>query len=374
MLCDIQLDQLQLLPTIRLDGSGGTIPELVFSPNGRMLASWGGNSIMVWNLSKRAKPTSLPFHAWLEGTFASGNEYFVGCDNEAAEVWSVSARHRVRKVVFPESLDEQSLFHSPIMSVFGKQLVIATHRFVQVGSLLDEEEPEVYALPEGDEFLGVRKPRGMPLAAYFCRQGKSGRKTLRVVDIRSRKTIRTVPADACQHTILSTDGGWCLLGPDRQDRFRIWNLRKERKVCQFSFRERYWWFRAAFTQDHKYLVNKDILGVWRVADGRLVNEIHADAEWCRFQFCRARGRRIAALLSRQDGGTRRILFVDMLTGKPLGLADGHTTGDGVFSPDGRWFATISDHNYRVSTSFETLPEGTVVLTDLGALSRLSDRR
>lgn len=229
------------VPDRRLKGHSGEVRKLVFSSDGRELASVAhDNTARVWNLaSQAAKETTLRGHGgWVRSCFfAGGTKYLVsGGYDELIKVWQPETYEEVR----PLRAHEDAVLWSTF-SPDGKRMITAGRDHKALIWSIDGDEPlqaldespisadasegPVAALKEGHSYLvnGV---------AFFgsgdSRVATSaGDDTVRIWDLKAGGQLRRIEGTGAIGVVAAADDGTWLATGSNEQFAKLWNANDE---------------------------------------------------------------------------------------------------------------------------------------------------
>jgi WD40 repeat protein len=367
----------------------GQVMGVAFSPDGRLLASASNQSIRIWDVAERRSITSIPqparavvFHPDCRRMVT------IAYDDRSIHLWDANSGRELRTLK-GHTLAVQSVAFSPD----GKQLASATTNTVreQDGTPVRKEAGEVFVweTESGRRLLALTDQHGGVESVAFSPDGAllacgSEDRTVRIREAETGRTLRTlqcqdvvlrvafggdgllavgcgnnyrIPADillykvADGHLVRRLTGHKALIwgvafSPDGKrlasasgdETVRIWDVGTGRELC--TYRDVNWVFSVAFSPDGRLIAsagNSWTVKLWDAGgDQEPRTPGHRASGWLAHAAFSMDGKRLAAL------GPRGVYLWDTITGLEIDRFPG--SQDLVFSPDGRFLATVGpDH-------------------------------
>lgn len=338
-----QLDKAKLIVE---SGHSNGIKSVVFSPNGKLLASGGGNeqNVKLWDTSTGQELLTLNFAGFLNSLAFSPNGEILataGNDNSNYEnivLWNAATGQKLRaiKVDFPTVT---SVAFSPSDNVLASGNSDGSIKFWDVAT--------------GKELKTFNGHSEQVNSVSFSSNGKllasgSNDKNVKLWDVATGKVIKTFDGHPnwVNSVVLSPDGN-TLASADQDNEINIWDTATGKKLMEFKDLPAGGIYSIAFSPDGKSVVAGVLSTIWfcNLTTGKaaLTSRVHSSV--------------IYSVAFSADGNVlatgsddKTIKLWSMTTGRQLQTFKSHTSSirEVAFTPNGTSLASgDGDHNVKI---------------------------
>jgi hypothetical protein len=217
--------------------------------------------------------------------------------------------------------------------------------------------------------------RGSRMLMYSCRvqEIKKGEPSFWATDVVSGQRVAELPLDFVGFPTVARDGTRLLMRrSDKPTTCQSWSITTASLLAEWDAELTLQpielsWDGAYAAQSHDHKGGAQV-SVWETATGRLLQNIELPGLSPRLRFS-PRQHLLAATRNHRNQNVDETLFINPLSGTCVGMTSGHPMlleNCHTFSPDGRWFASIST-DLSVSYQMNPVPSGTVFLSNLISL-------
>jgi WD40 repeat protein/serine/threonine protein kinase len=318
---------------LTLEGHGGLVRSVVFSPDGKRLATGSEDGrVRVWDLASGREPLVLTGHATDVASIAfspDGRQIASGSFDRTVRLWDADTGQMLRPF-----LGHSNGLTSVTFSPDGKRLASASHdATVKVWDMATGEKMLDF---KGDDLLvlGVAfSPDGRWLASA-CRD-----QMVKVWDAATGVKTLTLQGHTDEVTSVAFSPDGKQLASASLDRtVRIWDLVTGKSRAPFEgHTDRV--FSVAFSPDGKRVASASVdrtIKLWDLASGREALSLKGHTSWVTSVAFSLDGRRLA---SASHDGTVKVWDISS-GGETMMVIRAITQVKSVaFSPDGKWLAS-----------------------------------
>ncbi|REJ48868.1 MAG: protein kinase [Microcystis aeruginosa TA09] len=284
-------------PDKTLTGHSDSVQSVVYSPDGRYLASGSiDQTIKIWEVATGKELRTLTGHSggvFLVVYSPDGRYLASGSSDKTIKIWEVAT---------------------------GKELHTLT----------------VYSSLYGADV--VYSPDGRYLAS------RSDDKTIKIWEVATGKELRTLTGHSgpVLSVVYSPDGRYLASGGGLRDNtIKIWQVATG-KVLRTLTGHSDWVLSVVYSPDGRYLASgsRQTIKIWQVATGKVLRTLTGHSDWVWSVVYSPDGRYLAS------GSYQTIKIWEVATGKELRTLTGHShsVNSVVYSPDGRYLASGSHDN------------------------------
>ncbi|MBD2532699.1 AAA-like domain-containing protein [Nostoc flagelliforme FACHB-838] len=336
-----------------LSGHSDRVNSVVFSPNGKTLASAStDNTIKLWNLDTGKEITTLSGHSDRVNSVVfspDGKTLASASTDNTIKLWNLDTgkeittlsghRHRVNSVVF---------------SPDGKTLAsVSTDKTIKLWNLDTGEEITTLSGHSNSVNSVVFSPDGKTLASA------STDKMIKLwnLDTGEEITILNGHNDLVNSVVFSPDGK-TLASASTDKMIKLWNLDTGEEITTLSGHSS-WVNSVVFRPDGKTLVfaSTDKIKLWNLDTGEEITTLSGHSSWVNSVVFSPDGKTLA---SASDDKMIKLWNLD--TGKEITTISGHSNSVNsvVFSPDGKTLASASADNTIKLWNLDTGKEITTI--------------
>jgi WD40 repeat protein len=299
--------------------------------------------------------------------FSPGGRFLAACNHESVQVFSHPGGTRSKSFKVLGGRGDYVL-----RLMFGShetQIVFVNPWCVQTWSINENRELVTFRLPENERAVDARETPDGKLVLCSSASVENGRGYVYVTDVVRNTHLTEIPLDhPCLWSKVSADGTLLLIafGGERKC-YEVWNLTENRRLCELPEEHIVFPEPNVLLEDGQCIVAGRGVKIWDLAAASLLAQIDFPPEYpVKCSYSKTTGL-LAATWNSIEWGKDRTLFLNPMTGKVVGETHGHTWENPVFSPCGRWFASVVDHNFLVERRNHPVSCGSVFLTDLAPI-------
>jgi WD40 repeat protein len=340
----------------RFRDHAGTINVVTFSPDGKYIASGGGNEIKLWDSSKGNEIRTFRGHTNpVHSVVISPDErYFLSVSWGSMRLWEVATGRWIRSY---EGHPENIL--SVAFSPDGKYIISGSR----------DQTLKLWDVSTGRKIRTFRGHTGWVNEVAFSPDGKyiisaSRDKSLKLWEVSTGHQIRSFRGHRVEvlSVTFSPDGRYVLSGSHVEA--KLWDVATGREIRSFQeteFDQTPKIFSTAFSPDSRYVVtggSQEWLSIWDVSTGEKVHTCKGHTWHVHSVAFSPDGRYIVS------GSLDQTLRIwDVSTGREVRTLRGHTGAVNAvnFSQDGKYIVSGSSDG---SIKFWKASRGELVLTHL----------
>ncbi|MEH2315443.1 MAG: AAA-like domain-containing protein, partial [Nostoc sp.] len=319
----------------RLEGHSNHVFSVVFSPDGKTLASASAdNTIKLWNLDTRKEITTLSGHSdYVYSVVFSpdGKTLASASADNTIKLWNLDTRKEITTL----SGHSNTVF-SLVFSPDGKTLASASRdKTIKLWNL--DTGKEITTLSGHSDYVNsvVFSPDGKTLASA------SGDKTIKLWNLDTRKEITTLSghSDWVYSVVFSPDGK-TLASASADKTIKLWNLDTRKEITTLSGHSD-WVYSVVFSPDGKTLASAsgdNTIKLWNLDTRKEITTLSGHSNYVFSVVFSPDGKTLA---SASADNTIKLWNLD--TRKEITTLSGHSNYvfSVVFSPDGKTLASAS---------------------------------
>lgn len=315
-----------------LEGYKSEVTSLVFSADGKTLASSGKTTINLWDVDTQQRLTVLDAHTSFVSSLAlhpDGNTLASGSRDKTVRLWDIKEQKQLTVLEIPGSV--RSVAFSPD----GKKLAAGEWRTVH---LWDIETQEQIAAIEGHTSW-VRFVAFNPTGKHLASAGGLGNQVLRLWEVETQKPLAVLKDHTSSAWFLDFYPDGKILVSSNNGEFLIWDVDAQKQIGSLEG-----WLPLALSPNGKILAfrgkNRDIQ-LWDIDTQKQVAVLEGHTDWVSSFAFSPDGKILASVGKNQDNTIR---LWDVEAQKQVATLGEHEGSFArlTFSADGKTLASAGE--------------------------------